>query len=254
VHALSGLDLAVGARTDAGRPLPSGVFTADVLAGALAFGAINAALVGVAHSGEGAHLDVSLTDSVLSMLVHEAQAAQVPEGLPSAAYEAVRTNDGYVMVAVLTDRHFAALCRAIDAPHLLSDSRFATMAERRFNTRLMCAEVEDWSQSRSAADVERLLNEAGVPCGQYRTAGSWLDDDDMRLRGVVRQASDRTGTYAVVSGAPGHLDDDGRPTPRIDGIDAVSDLGEHSRAILRDLGGLDDDHISALVDAGVVVD
>jgi len=79
VHAASGYDAAnLTYQAEQDTPASTGIFIADILAGAYAFGAIQAALVHRERTGQGQAIDVSLMDSMLNLMVFECQEAQFP--------------------------------------------------------------------------------------------------------------------------------------------------------------------------------
>ncbi|MBN9261844.1 MAG: CoA transferase, partial [Hyphomicrobium sp.] len=77
VHATSGYDLAhIAYHPGRERPDSCGIFTADIVAGTYAFGAISAALYQRSVTGKGQHLDVSMFEGMLSLMTVELQASQ----------------------------------------------------------------------------------------------------------------------------------------------------------------------------------
>lgn len=253
IHAATGFDHALQAYLGLERPPATGIFVADVVAGALAVGGITAAVLDARQSGNGATLDISLADAALSVLVHELQAAQTPDPLPSPSYEAVATSDGFLMVAVLSDRHLAGLASAIERPELIADDRFARSGDRRFHTTELREITEEWTRSRTMESAEARLTAEGVPCGRYRTVGDQLVDPHLLQRGSLAQARDGSGTFTVSTSPLKFLDDSGRThTGRPESL-FVQDLGQDTRSVLQRLAGMDDAHIDALVEAGSVV-
>jgi crotonobetainyl-CoA:carnitine CoA-transferase CaiB-like acyl-CoA transferase len=110
IHAASGYEVAYNQyQRGSDRPANNGIFIADVMGASYAFGAIQLALYEREKSGRGQHIDVSLMDSVLGMLIYEMQAAQFPPDRPRQVYEPVRSSDGYVMVAAVTQRNLEVL-------------------------------------------------------------------------------------------------------------------------------------------------
>ena len=74
-------------------------------------------------------VDVSMLEATLSLLVAEIQAAQFP--MPPAGkplFGPVRTQDGFIMPAVASERTFQALARAAGRPDWVTDPRFALYA------------------------------------------------------------------------------------------------------------------------------
>ncbi|MFY3744892.1 CaiB/BaiF CoA transferase family protein [Anaeromyxobacter sp. Red801] len=125
--AVSGV-LAANGAPDAPRPL--GVQVADVAGGAWpAVAGILAALLRRASTGEGAHVDVSMTEGALALLAMPlgmawARGAPLERGRElldggAACYGVYRTRDGrFVALAALEPPFFAAFCDAVGRPDL----------------------------------------------------------------------------------------------------------------------------------------
>ncbi|GAO01240.1 CaiB/BaiF CoA-transferase family protein [Anaeromyxobacter sp. PSR-1] len=125
--AVSGV-LAANGPPDAPRPL--GVQVADVAGGAWpAVAGILAALLRRASTGEGAHVDVSMTEGALALLAMPlgmawARGAPLERGRElldggAACYGVYRTRDGrFVALAALEPPFFAAFCEAVGRPEL----------------------------------------------------------------------------------------------------------------------------------------
>ena len=125
IHAASGYEVAYNQyQRGSDRPANNGIFIADVMGASYAFGAIQLALYEREQSGRGQHIDVSLMDSVLGMLIYEMQAAQFPPDRPRQVYEPVRSSDGYVMVAAVTQQNLEVLFDTIGYPEGKTDPRF----------------------------------------------------------------------------------------------------------------------------------
>ena len=99
IHASSGYEAAhLEYQRDQSRPMNNGIFLADVLGASYAFGAIQMALYERERSGRGQHIDVSLMDSVLGMLIYEMQAAQFPPDRPTTAVaKGMTTQAGHIL-------------------------------------------------------------------------------------------------------------------------------------------------------------
>src|SRR5678815_4584997 len=134
IHAASGYEVAYNLyQRGSDRPANNGIFIADVMGASYAFGAIQLALYEREKSDKGQHIDVSLMDSVLGMLIYEIQAAQFPPERPRQVYEPVRASDGYVMVAAVTQRNLEVLFDTIGYPEGKTDPRFATVPAKEAN-------------------------------------------------------------------------------------------------------------------------
>jgi crotonobetainyl-CoA:carnitine CoA-transferase CaiB-like acyl-CoA transferase len=172
VQAVGGLMSITGSPD--GEPQKVGVALVDVLAGLFASVGILAALRQRDHSGAGQRVDVTLLGALLSALVNQGSAYTVAGVVPGrmgnahpsiAPYELFETAEGELVIAVGTDRQFADLCAALDAPELAQDERFASNTERVAHRSELRSALEDRLGARSARAWADLLIEARVPAG-----------------------------------------------------------------------------------------
>lgn len=191
IHAASGFDMVnLRYQDGADRPATSGIFIADVLGGTHAFGAIQAALYQRERTGQGQHIDLSMLEAMVGMLVFETQEAQFPGDARRPLYTPLKTNDGFIMVAPTSPRNFEQLSDAVGHPEWRDDPRFLTNADRNANWATLLALTEEWTLERSAADAEAILSRHGVPCARYREIGELLDDPQLAARGAFAQVHD----------------------------------------------------------------
>src|SRR3569833_1411164 len=133
IHAASGYEMAhLAYQPGRSRPDYCGIYHADVLTGVYAFGAISAALYQRHRSQEGQHIDVSMLESMLSLTLNELQWSQF-EVKPTARplFGPLETSDGYVMLAVASEKTFQSLIKVIGHPEWIDDPRFAKYSDRR---------------------------------------------------------------------------------------------------------------------------
>ncbi len=247
IHAASGYEAAnTEYQRDQTRPMNNGIFLADVLGASYAFGAIQMALYERERSGLGQHVDVSLMDSVLGMLIYEMQAAQFPPNRRRQVYEPVRAADGWVMVAAVTLRNQEVLFDVIGHPEAKSDPRFATVAAKESNWGALLELIEGWTRQRSGAECERILMDAGVPCSRYRSVGEAMADPQLAERGFLAELGEGEGRFKcanlpfLMSRTPT------RARPRL------AALGEHGAEVLHEKLGLDAASITRLQAEGVL--
>ena len=214
----------------ADRPATSGIFIADVLGGTHAFGAIQAALYQRERTGQGQHIDLSMLEAMVGMLVFETQEAQFPGDARRPLYTPLKTNDGFIMVAPTSPRNFEQLSDAVGHPEWRDDPRFLTNADRNANWATLLALTEAWTIERSAAEAEAILSRHGVPCARYREIGELLDDPQLAARGAFAQVHDGAGTFKVPN-PPFRMSGS-----RVEARDHVARLGEDGATVLAGLG------------------
>ncbi|HET8995435.1 MAG TPA: CaiB/BaiF CoA-transferase family protein [Acetobacteraceae bacterium] len=247
IHAASGHDLAhLNYQPGRERPDNCGIYTADILTGTFAFGAINTALVHRQQTGRGQMIDVSMLESMLALLVSEVQTAQFevpPAGRPM--FGPVRTKDGFIMPAVASERSFQGLARAAGHPEWITDPRFALYPDRRRHWGTLIDELETWSTTLTTAECQAAFDREGVPSSPYRTVREVLADPQLSHRQALAEVRDAGGSFRVVN-----------PPFRLSGAvaevrDFAAALGEHTTAVLRE-AGYSDGQIDAFAQAGVI--
>ncbi|MBA4089596.1 MAG: carnitine dehydratase [Sphingobium sp.] len=240
IHAASGFDMVnLRYQDGADRPATSGVFIADVLGGTHAFGAIQAALYQREKTGAGQHIDLSMLEAMVGMLVFETQEAQFPGDARRPLYTPLKTNDGFIMVAPTSPRNFEQLTDAVGHPEWRDDPRFLTNADRNANWATLLALTEEWTLERSAEEAEAILSRHGVPCGRYREIDELLDDPQLASRGAFAQISDGAGSFKVPN-PPFRMSGS-----RVEARNHVARLGEEGADILTQLG-VDESAVAAL--------
>ena len=227
VHAMTGFDLAVmAAQGNEVEPRASGVMIADVVAASYAFGAVQSALLRRERFGEGAFVDISLIESMMSLVGIQYQEAQSERPLKSTAFRPTKTADGYIIAPLVTVRNYQALFAAIGRPDWADDRTLASQAALTKRRK----DVEDllatWAVGRDSAECTRVLNAAGVPCGAYAAAKDVLNHPHLKARGAFADLEDADGAFRVLS-----------PPFRFDGAPSsagafVAQLGEHTEAVV----------------------
>jgi crotonobetainyl-CoA:carnitine CoA-transferase CaiB-like acyl-CoA transferase len=240
IHAASGYEMAhLAYQPGRSRPDYCGIYTADVLTGVYAFGAIGAALHQRRGSGQGQHIDVSMLESMLGLTLNEVQWSQFdvkPTQRPM--FGPIETSDGYVMVAIASEKTFRGLMKVIGQPEWISDPRFAIYSDRRENWASLMNGVEAWSRTVTTERCLAALNGEGVPSSAYRTVAEALCDPQLAHRGALAEVEDGGGIFRVMnlpfrmSGAV------------VSVAKRMSTLGEHTRVYLKEIG-LSEDEIAA---------
>ena len=232
IHAASGYDIAhLAYQPGRNRPDYCGIYHADVLTGVYAFGAISAALYQRSLTGAGQHIDVSMLESMLTLTPTEVQAAQFELPPPSRPmFGPVETADGYVMVAIASEKTFQGLVRAAGRPEWISDFRFAKYADRRRHWNELMDGVESWSRTVTTERCLADLSEHGVPCSAYRTVAEAMEDPQLVHRGALAEVEDGGGSFKVVN-LPFRMSG-----ARVSAGKRAPALGEHTRAVLGEAG------------------
>jgi crotonobetainyl-CoA:carnitine CoA-transferase CaiB-like acyl-CoA transferase len=237
IHAASGYDMAhLSYQPGRSRPDYCGIYHADVVTGVYAFGAISAALYQRHSSQRGQHIDVSMLESMLSLTLNELQWSQFEvKQTPRPMFGPVETADGYVMLAIASEKTFQSLIKVIGHPEWIADPRFALYADRRDNWADLMNGVETWSRTLTTEECVAELNVHIVPCSAYRTVAEALRDPQIAHRGALSEVRDGGGAFKVLN-LPFRMSG-----TNISAAKQMATLGEHTVAFLRESGLAEDE-------------
>ena len=241
IHAASGYEMAhLAYQQGRERPDYCGIYHADILTGVYAYGAIISALYQRQHTGQGQHIDVSMLESMLSLTQNEVQGTQFPIKPPQRPmFGPMETADGYVIVAVASEKTFQNLVTVAGRPEFIRDPRFAAYSERRDHWGDLMDGVETWSRTLTSQQCLAALNQAGVPCSAYRSVAEAMADPQSTHRGILADVSDDAGTFKVLNLPFRMSGAEVGPGPR------VASVGEHTEEVLKEIGMSDAEIASA---------
>lgn len=246
LHALSGFDHAQQvAQLTATAPLSCGIMVADILAATYAFAAIQTAIIHRERFGEGEFLDVSLMDSMLTMVAIQTQEAQWHEPISSNVFHPVAGTDGHVVLPLVNLKNYVELFKAINRDDLLQDPRFATLQGVMESKDEILNVLETWAKPRRVEDIVSHMQDAGLPCAKYRSAAETLQDEHLVERGSFVATLDGVGPFTVVN-APFLCS-----TMSVGAKSHVSTKGENTREILASIG-VSELEIAELVESTVI--
>jgi crotonobetainyl-CoA:carnitine CoA-transferase CaiB-like acyl-CoA transferase len=198
-QAMSGIMSFTG-EPGAARPVSAGVPLADVTAGIYAAVGVLAALNHRHLTGEGQHVEASLLESAMAHTVWEAGAAltmgQVarPNGSRhrlTAPYEALKTNDGFLVVGVNNQRLWGRLCEVLGDPQLEHDPAFASPQARLANRDTLQARLEAILAGDTTEAWVSRISARGVPCGPVNRIDEALADPHLAARGYLAEVAGR---------------------------------------------------------------
>ena len=179
VQAFSGLTT-VQAGADEQRPRLIRTVLPDKLTAVTAAQAIAAALVGRLKTGKGQHVRLSMLDAVLAFLWASDMGAQTYVGEKVSQRTAAsfidliyETKNGFMTAAVMTNKEWAALTRALERPEWLEDPRFTTPALRDQNIDARLQMTQDVLKTRTTEEwLERLeAEQRAVRAGAHARPG-----------------------------------------------------------------------------------
>ena len=252
IQALSGLTT-IQAGSDEERPRLVRTVLPDKFSAMTASQAIGAALFRRERTGRGQHVRLSMLDAILQFLWASDYGAQTyPDAEVSNQAAAsfidliYETKDGYMTVAVMSDREWHGLCKALEREDWLEDERFATPSARDEHVDERLKLTQQVLLERTTGEWMRILEACGVPCAPALTrngvvehpqvvASEVLVETEHPAAGRLRQ----TRNAARFQGSPA--------THRA----GAPQLGEHCTEVLSALG-LSEADIVALHKRGII--
>lgn len=220
-------------------PVKAGISVADIAGGMYAYSGVLSALYERERTGRGAALEVSLFDSLTEWMgypFYYTGYGGTPPPRTGAHHATIAPYGpfgtrcgGTVVLAVQNDREWRRLCSDVLGDGAVSDDpRFADAPSRVAHREALDAWVSACCAELDAVELERRLETAQIAHGRMRSVSEALDHPQLAAAG--RHAVDSPGGPVRVY--PPVVRASGRPL-RLDPIPA---LGEHTDAILRELG------------------
>ncbi len=221
-------------------PVRVGIPIADLCAGLFAAQGILVALLERETSGRGQWVQTSLLQAQIFMLDFQAarwlMAGEVPRqagnnhptSIPTGVF---RTRDGHINVAAAGQRIWERFARAIEAPRLIDDPRFATGEDRSRNRDALHAAIEALTEKDDSARWITRLNEAGVPSGPINSIDEVFADRQVEHLGIAAGLNGGGNAERKYVGQPMSLS---RTPSGI--VSHPPELGENTDAILGELG------------------
>ena len=231
-----------------GEPHKVGVAIVDISAALYAATAILAALHHRERTGHGQYIDVALFDAQIGWLAnvaHNAFAGAAPQRYGNAhpnivPYETFPTADGPIAVGIGSDAQWQRFCALAARPDLAAEPRYATNAGRVAARAELIPRLGDVFRTRPAAEWLALLSATRIPAAPINDVPTALADPQTAARDMVQWVTHPAlgpqqvlGPVAKLSATPATV----RAAPPA--------LGEHSAAILRELG-YSDEEVTAL--------
>ncbi|VTU35684.1 Formyl-coenzyme A transferase [Variovorax sp. PBS-H4] len=237
------------------EPCKAGTSIADIAAGMYAYTSILAALLQRAQTNKGSRIDVSMLEAMGEWMsfpmyyAYEGQAAPSRNGASHATiypYGPFTAGDGQtVMLGLQNEREWKSFCeKVLQQPQLVADPRFDTNANRSRNRAELRELIEQAFGALSAQQVIARLEEAQIANARVNEVGALWEHPQLQARGRFRTVGSPAGALKAMLPPGVHSSFDYC-------MGAVPDVGEHSGAILRELGR-SEAQIASMRNAGAI--
>jgi crotonobetainyl-CoA:carnitine CoA-transferase CaiB-like acyl-CoA transferase len=223
-----------------GAPAKPGPPVADVGTGLAAAVSILAALHARSVSGEGSAVEIGMFDVVTDFLgfalIHSKYtgADRPPNGMSSpvvAPYGAYPTADGQLVVLGTTnDQEWQRLSLTLLArPDLAEDTTLATNATRCEQRQRIDMAIAEWTCARPIAEILAAADACGIGAAKYNSISEVIRHPQLTERGRWTKIDTPNGPVSTI--APPYTNNSWAAP-----AGAVPGLGEHTDAILAELG------------------
>ncbi|WP_342463121.1 CoA transferase [Ureibacillus sp. FSL K6-8385] len=209
------------------------------------------------EDGTGQYIDVSLYESMFRMmefLVADYDVTgNIKERTPglsghSAPAGNFLTKDGsWVILVTSSDKTFERLAKAMGREDMLTDERYYTNSERLKRFDEVNGIVADWVKTKTKEELQKLLDEYGVPMSPIYSIKDIFEDPHYKAReNIVEVDHPRLGKVKIPGVVPKFSETPGAIRQ------IAPDLGEHTEDILKNLLELDDETIERLKEKNVI--
>ena len=254
IQAISGHMAITG---EPGRPPARvGIPLADLSGGIYSCKGILAALFDRERTGKGRRVELSMFDSMLTLLSYMGTMWLTNGDLPqppgsahdyTVPWQAFEASNGYVVVATRQEIFWRKLCGVLEDRGLTDDPRFATNALRVEHRAVLVPHLERIFRTRTVADWLERLRAAEVPAAPVNNLdGAFAEPPVAEREMIVEYDHPDVGKVRLpgnpikMSGVSGTIS---RPAPR---------LGEHTDAVLSRLLRLTPEQIASLRQQGAI--
>lgn len=212
VQGMGGL-MSINGHPDHG-PMRAGIAVADVAAGLYCALAVMTALLEREASGEGQWVQVSLLQSMISML--DFQAARWlflkeipgqpgndhPTSIPTGVYP---TADGYINIAAGEQAMFKRLCDAMGADDLWNTPAYSTEESRSQNRKALNRDLSERTRLHTSAHWLEVFERGSVAAGPINRMDEVFADPQVQYLGVAQPLVHQTMGPIKVVGQPFEL-------------------------------------------------
>jgi len=176
-------------------PTKVGPSIADNVTGVHLCLGITMALYNRELTGEGQHIDVSMVDTIFSLLenaiVTTTMTGKIPEREGNidpaiAPFDIYEANDGYIAIGVGNDKLFEKFCNTIGMPELSQNPLYSTNTLRCENYKGSLDNIiQGWVGTKSKFYIEKLFEDAGIPCGPVMNMQEAIDHPHIAAREMI---------------------------------------------------------------------
>lgn len=254
VQAMGGIMSITGEKD--GKPMRVGTSIGDIAAGLFTTIGILAALINRNFSGRGQMVDVAMLDCQVAILENAIAryfaTGEVPRPYGNrhtsiVPFEAFETSDGEIMVAAGNNALWTRLCTALNLSELIDDERFKDNSDRNQNYDELRPLIAPRFLTKTTKEWQEILDDEGIPNGPINTIDKVVNNIQVLARDMIVEVYHPVAKNIKMPGIPIKLSE----TPGSIRYPPPT-LGQHTREILKEYLGFDDEAIDKLAEEGAV--
>ena len=237
-------------------PVISGPYPSDPIGSMYGLVGVLAALHYRQKTGKGQHVDIAQNEGVTT-LIPEVIMEQVMNGrtrprmgnrdeimAPHGCYPC-KGEDKWVAIAVGSDAKWRALCGVMGNPEWSKEERFSDQFNRWTNQDELNKLIAGWTKDFTPYELMQMLQKAGVAAGPSFNIKELINDPHVKKRGIFIEQNHPVAGKTIVYRSPwkSALTAKNPPAPC---------LGENNNYVFKELLGMSDAEITALIDSKVI--
>ncbi len=230
-------------------PSKTGISVADIAAGMYGYAGILTGLYQREHTGKGMAFDVSMLEALGEWMGYPAYFACYggsPPRRTGAAHAAIHpygpfpAGDGKtVFFGIQNEREWADFCSLVlEQAELATDPRFSSNSQRNAHRQELTDIIIGVFSRLTAAQAVERLDQAQIANARLNTMQEFWDHEQLKARNRWREINSPNGPIQALL-----------PPMTVEGVeprmDAVPSVGQHTRAILGELG-FDEEFVARL--------
>ncbi len=235
--------------TDPENPVRAGIPIGDLGGGAFSVMGILAALLERERSGQGQDVDISMVDCQISLLNYMATmhflSGENPHPIGNShfvhvPYNSYRVQDGFIIVAVITDNFWHNLKQVVQVPEF-DVPRYDTQPGRLADKAFIDGKLGEIFATNTQAYWLAQLEAQRIPCAPVNNFGQALNDPQVLHRNMVVELKHPNGQTTRAPGSPlkfSRSNEESYSSPPL--------VGQHTDEVLQSLLGMPPERIAAL--------